>query len=184
MVYVFDDGLEPSFDVEAVATAEVVMDSTTELYGYSIPLMAANYNAAFSCTGTDFIPAGGKAAEVLPGAATELNFLADDAPPPVGSLSGTVDTELAEAESCTADFVPAVYVFEADVTPNEDDTPVAMGEVAIGSSENYEYLIEDLLAATYSAAFTCTDTVFVPEAGEEVVITIGENTVLDFSAAE
>jgi hypothetical protein len=107
MVYVFDDGVEPSFAVDAVATAEVAMDT----YGYSIALMAANYNAAFTCTGTDFIPADGKSAEVLPGAATELNFLAEDAPPPVGSLYGEVATELAEAESCTADFVPTVYVF-------------------------------------------------------------------------
>ena len=180
MVYVFDDGVEPSFAVDAVATAEVAMDT----YGYSIPLMAANYNAAFTCTGTDFIPADGKPAEVLPGAATELNFLADDAPPPVGSLYGEVATELAEAESCTADFVPTVYVFGKDVIPNTDDTPVAMGAVALNSSTGaYEYLIEDLLAVTYSAAFTCTGTEFVPESGEEAVIAIGEDTRLDFVTA-
>jgi len=181
MVYVFGDGVEPSFDVDAVATAEVSMDT----YGYSIPLMAANYNAAFTCTGTDFIPADGKSAEVLPGAATELNFLADDAPPPVGSMSGQVAVSLVEAESCTADFVPTVYVFGKDVTPNTDDTPVAMGEVAVNSStEAYEYLIEDLLAVTYSAAFTCTGSDFVPVAGKEAVIIIGENTALDFVAAD
>jgi hypothetical protein len=181
MVYVFDDGVAPSFDVDAVATAEVSIDT----YGYSIPLMAANYNAAFTCTGTDFIPADGKPAEVLPGAATELNFLADDAPPPVGSMSGKVALELAEAESCTVDFVPKVYVFGKDVIPNTDDTPVAMGEVTVNSSgEAYEYLIEDLLAVTYSAAFTCTGTDFVPVAGKEAVITIGENTTLDFVATD
>lgn len=181
MVYVFGDGVEPSFGVDALATAEVSMDT----YGYSIPLMAANYNAAFTCTGTDFIPAAGKSAEVLPGLATTLDFLAEDAPPPVGSLSGAVATELAEAESCTADFVPLVYVFEEGATPNTDDTPIAMGEVAVNSStEAYEYLIEDLLAVTYSAAFTCTGTDFVPVAGKEAVIVIGENTVLDFVAAD
>ena len=185
MVYVFEDGVAPSFAVDAVATSAVVQDTTTELYGYSVPLMTATYNAAFTCTGTDFIPAAGKSAEVLPGAATMLDFLADDAPPPVGSLSGEVAIDLAEAESCTADFVPAVYVFEEGVTPNTDDTPVAMGEVAVNpSTEAYEYLIEDLLAVTYSAAFTCTGTDFVPVAGKEAVITIGENTPLDFVAAD
>jgi hypothetical protein len=60
-----------------------------------------------------------------------------------------------------------------------------MGEVAANSStEAYEYLIEDLLAVTYSAAFTCTGTNFVPVAGKEAVITIGENTTLDFVAAD
>jgi len=181
MIYVFEDGVEPTFDGAAVATGEVAMDGQ---HGYSIPLMAANYNAALTCTGTDFIPAGGKSAEILPGAATELNFLADDAPPPIGSLSGEVDRELVEADSCTADFVPAVYVFEAGVTPNTEDIPVAMGSVALNSSAVYEYLIEDLLAVTYSAAFTCTGTDFVPVEGKEAVITIGEDTPLDFVAAD
>jgi hypothetical protein len=185
MVYVFEDGVEPSFGVDAVATGEVAMDMTTEQYGYSIPLMAATYNAAFTCSGTDFIPATGKSAEILPGAATMVDFLAEDAPPPVGSLSGEVATELAEAASCTAGFVPAVYVFEEGVTPNTTDTPVATGPVTLDMTTNvYGYLIEDLLAVTYSAAFTCTGTDFVPVAGKEAVITIGEDTPLDFVAAD
>ncbi len=185
MVYVFEDGVEPSFAVDAVATDEVAMDMTTEQYGYSIPLMAATYNAAFTCSGTDFIPAAGKSAEILPGAATMVDFLAEDAPPPVGSLSGEVATELAEAASCTAGFVPAVYVFEEGVTPNTTDTPVATGPVTLDMTTNvYGYLIEDLLAVTYSAAFTCTGTDFVPVAGKEAVITIGEDTPLDFVAAD
>ena len=185
MVYVFEDGVEPSFAVDAVATGEVAMDMTTEQYGYSIPLMAATYNAAFTCSGTDFIPAAGKSAEILPGAATMVDFLAEDAPPPVGSLSGEVATELAEAVSCTAGFVPAVNVFEEGVTPNTTDTPIATGPVTLDMTTNvYGYLIEDLLAVTYSAAFTCTGTDFVPVAGKEAVITIGEDTPLDFVAAD
>jgi hypothetical protein len=185
MVYVFEDGVEPSFAVDAVATGEVAMDMTTQQYGYSTPLMAAAYNAAFTCTGTDFIPAAGKSAEILPGAATIVDFLAEDAPPPVGSLSGEVATELAEAASCTVGFVPAVYVFEEGVTPNTTDTPVATGPVTLDSTTNvYGYLIEDLVAVTYSAAFTCTGTDFVPIEGKEAVITIGEDTPLDFVAAD
>jgi hypothetical protein len=185
MVYVFEDGVEPSFAVDAVATGEVVMDTTTEQYGYTIPLMAATYNAALTCTGTDFIPAAGKPAEILPGAATKVDFLAEDAPPPVGSLSGEVATELAEAESCADGFDSAVYVFEESVTPDEAVTPVATGLVALDAATNvYGYLIEDLLAATYSAAFTCTGTDFVPVEGKEAVITIGEDTTLDFVAED
>jgi hypothetical protein len=40
------------------------------------------------------------------------------------------------------------------------------------------------LAVTYSAAFTCTGTDFVPVEGKEAVITIGEDTPLDFVAAD
>ena len=180
MVYVFEDGVEPSFVVDAVATGDVALDATSEQYGYSIPLMAAAYNAAFTCTGTDFIPATGKFAEILPGAATMVDFLAEDAPPPVGSLSGEVAAELVEAESCVADFVPAVYVFDEGVTPNDTDEPVATGPVAMDSTEAYVYLIEDLVADTYTAAFTCTGTDFVPVDGKEAVITIGEDTPLHF----
>ena len=82
-------------------------------------------------------------------------------------------------------FVPAVYVFEEGVTPNTTDTPVATGPVTLDMTTNvYGYLIENLLAVTYSAAFTCTDTDFVPGAGKEAVITIGEDTPLDFVAAD
>jgi hypothetical protein len=185
MVYVFEDGVEPSFAVDAVATGEVAMDMTTEQYAYSIPLMAATYDAAFTCTGTDFIPAAGKSAEILPGAATMVDFLAEDAPPPVGSLSGEVATELAEAASCTAGFVPAVYVFEEGVTPNATDTPVATGSVTVDMTTNvYGYLIEDLLADTYTAAFTCTGTDFVPVEGKDAAIAIGEVTPLNFDAED
>jgi hypothetical protein len=185
MVYVFDDDVVPSFEVGAVAMTEVAMDATTEAYAYSVPLMAANYNAAFTCSGTDFIPAAGKSAEILPGLPTMLDFLAEDAPPPVGSLSGTVATELAEADPCTEGLDPAVHVFAADIAPNINDDPVAIGTVTLDETTSvYGYLIEDLLAVTYSAAFTCTGTTFVPTQGKEAVITIGEETVLDFVAAD
>ncbi|MCO4812418.1 MAG: hypothetical protein KC572_12495, partial [Gammaproteobacteria bacterium] len=180
-VYVFKEGVEPNFVDDPVATGEVVLDSTTEQYGYSIPLQAANYNAAFTCTGTDFIPVAGKSAEILPATATTLDFLAGDAPAQVGSLSGRVAAALVEADTCSADFEPAVYVFNKDVTPNDTDDPVATGPVILqSSSEAWEYLIEDLLADTYTAAFTCTGSVFVPEEGSPAVISSGEVTPLDF----
>jgi hypothetical protein len=179
-VYVFKEGVEPNFVDDPVATGEVVLDSTTEQYGYSIPLQAANYNAALTCTGTDFIPVAGKSAEILPATATTLDFLAGDAPAQVGSLSGTVAAALVEAVTCSANFEPAVYVFEKDVTPNDTDVPVATGLVSMDSTEAYRYLIEDLLADTYTAAFTCTGDVFVPEKGSPAVISSGEVTPLDF----
>ena len=185
MVYVFADGIKPNFVDAPVATGEVALDSTTDQYGYSIPLMAANYNAAFTCTGTDFIPEAGKPAEVLPLTETTLDFVAADAPPPVGSLSGEVAAELVEAASCTADFSPAVYVFEAGVTPNSTDAPVTTGTVTQDSTTSiYSYLIEELLALTYQVAFTCTGEDFVPVDGKEAVITIDEDTVVDFFASD
>ena len=185
MVYVFADGIKPNFVDAPVATGEVALDSTTDQYGYSIPLMAANYNAAFTCTGTDFIPEAGKPAEVLPLTETTLDFVAADAPPPVGSLSGEVAAELVEAASCTADFSPAVYVFEAGVTPNSTDTPVTTGTVTQDSTTSiYSYLIEELLALTYQVAFTCNGEDFVPVDGKEAVITIDEDTVVDFFASD
>ena len=181
-VFVFGEGIEPNFVDAPLATGDVVLDSTTEQYGYSIPLQAGNYNAAFSCTGTDFIPVSGKAAEILPAAPTTVDFLTDDAPPPVGSLTGTVAVELVEAETCDAEFADAVYVFEEGLTPNGDDAPVATGLVAMDSTELYRYLIEDLVADTYTAAFTCTGVDFVPVDGKPAVISIGEETTVDFVA--
>jgi hypothetical protein len=186
MVYVFGDGVEPSITADVVATGEVAMDMNTEEYSYSIPLMAAAYNAALTCNGTDFIPATGKPAEILPRTETMVDFLAADAPAPVGSLSGEVATELVMADSCVATFDPAVHLFAKGVKPNASDTPVATGAVTLGSTTDdvYGYLIEDLPAVTYSAAFTCTGTDFVPIEGKEAVIRIGESTVLDFVAED
>ena len=184
-VYVFGEGVEPNFVDDPVATVEVAMDMTTEEYGYSIPLQAASYNAAFTCTGTDFIPAAGKPAEILPAETTTVDFLADDAPAPVGSLSGEVAAELVGAASCDSMFEPAVYVFAEGVTPNTTDAPVATGLVTMDMmTQLYGYLIEDLVADTYTAAFTCTGTDFVPVEGKEAVIAIGEDTALNFDAAD
>jgi len=184
-VYVFEDGAEPSFVDAPVATGEVGLDLATEQYGYSIPLQAANYVAAFTCDGTAFIPVAGKPAEIFPAETTTLDFLTDDAPAPVGSLSGTVAAELVEATSCSTEFDPAVHVFAEGVTPNMTDQPVATGLVAMDSTtEAYVYLIEELLADTYTAAFTCTGTDFVPVDGKEAVISIGEVTQLDFNAED
>jgi hypothetical protein len=182
-VYVFAEGIEPNFTDAPIATGTVTQDTTTELWGYSIALQAANYNAAFTCTGTDFIPTAGKPAEILPAAETIVDFLADDAPPPVGSLSGEVASDLVNAESCVDTFDPAVYVFEEGVTPNDTDTPVATGLVTLDdSTELFGYLIEDLVADTYVAAFTCTGDAFVPVDGKAAVMTIGGNTPVSFTA--
>ena len=92
-----------------------------------------------------------------------------------------VDEELVTAETCATDFDPAVYVFEQSVTPNETDEPVAIGAVAQDSTEMYRYLIENLVADTYTAAFTCTGAVFVPADGKAAVIEIGVDTPLNFT---
>ena len=92
---------------------------------------------------------------------------------------------LVHADSCSADFDPAVYVFEEGVTPNAIDDPVATGPVIPDSTtEAYGYLIENLLADTYTAAFTCTGTDFMPVDGKEAVIAIEEVTPLNFVAED
>jgi hypothetical protein len=186
MVYVFEEGVEPNFVDAPVATGEVGFDTSTEQYGYSIPLQTANYNAAFSCSGTEFFPAAGKPAEILPAATTTVDFLAADAPPPVGSLTGMVAGELVTAESCTADFTPAVYVFEeGTVLSTTTEDPVAIGPVSMDTTtEIYGYLIEDLLADTYTAGYTCTGTGFVPVDGKDAVIKIREVTQLNFTTED
>ncbi len=194
-VYVFDDGIEPNplddpfAEDDAVATALVEQQTQEDgsmPWRYSIGfLLAADYEVAFTCNGNDFIPLAGKPAEIFVNEVTTVDFLAEDAPPPVGSLSGEVAAELVGAESCNAEFNPAVYVFGASVTPNATDAPVATGLVAPDSTtETHRYLIEDLLADTYTAAFTCTGTDFVPVDGKEAVIAIGEITPLNFVAED
>jgi len=184
-VYVFEAGVEPNFVDAPVATGEVAMDMATEQYAYSIPLQAASYNAAFTCDGAEFIPAAGKSADIQPATTTTVDFLAEDAPPAVGSLAGSVATELVTAASCTAGFNPAVYVFDDGVTPNTTDVPVATGVVSLDmTTQVYGYLIEDLPAVSYEAAFTCTGTTFVPVDGKGATVEIGETTTLDFDTAD
>ena len=74
-------------------------------------------------------------------------------------------------------------MFEEGVTPNDTDEPVARGLVT-EDMEAYGYLIENLLAGTYTAAFTCTGADFVPVAGKEAVIAIGDDTPLNFDAED
>ncbi len=192
-VYVFDDGIEPNplddpfADDDAVATALVeqqTQDDGSMPYRYSIGfLLAGDYEVAFTCNGNDFIPLAGKPAEIFVNEVTTVDFLAEDAPAPVGSLSGEVAAALIGAESCNAEFDPAVYVFAEGVTPNDTDKPVATGPVTPDSTtETNRYLIENLLADTYTAAFTCTGTDFVPVDGKEAVIADGETTPLNFDA--
>jgi hypothetical protein len=185
-VYVFEEGVEPNLVDAPVATGEVSFDTSTEQYGYSIPLQTANYNAAFTCSGTEFFPAAGKLAEILPAATTTVDFLAEDAPPPVGSLTGVVATELVTAESCIADFTPAVYVFEyGTALSTTTDDPVAIGPVTMDTTtETYGYLIDDLLAKTYTAGYTCTGASFVPVDGKDAVIEIRETTELNFGTED
>jgi len=194
-VYVFDDGIVPNpFDDpfaadDAVATALVeqqMQEDGSMPWRYSVGfLLAGDYEVAYTCNGTDFAPLSGKPAAIFVDEVTTVDFLAEDLPPPVGSLSGTVATELFNAESCAAEFIPAVYVFGEGVTPNTTDTPVATGPVAMDMTETYyEYLIDDLLAGTYAAAFTCTGTDFVPVDGKEAVITYGGTTTVDFVAED
>jgi hypothetical protein len=194
-VYVFDDGIEPNAlddpfaDDDAVATGLVeqqMQDDGPMQWRYSIGfLLAGDYEVAFTCNGSDFIPLAGKPAEIVVGDVTEVDFAAKDAPPQVGSLSGEVAVALVEAESCSAEFDPAVYVFEGSVTPNTTDEPVATGPVTLDEmAEAYVYLIENVLAGTNTAAFTCTGTDFVPIEGKEAVITSGGVTPLDFLAAD
>ena len=180
-VYVFGEGVEPNFLDAPLATGAVALDAATEQYGYSIPLQAGNYNAAFTCTGAEFIPVVGKSAEILPAAATTMDFLTDDAPAPVGSLTGSVAPELLEDASCDAAFDSAVYVFGAGVTPNPTDEPFATGLVAADpATETLRYLIENLVADTYTAALTCNGADFVPAAGKEALIEIGLETTVNF----
>ena len=193
-VYVFDDGIEPNplddplAEDDAVATGLVeqqMQEDGSMPWRYSIGfLLAGNYEVAFTCNGNDFVPLAGKPAEIIVGDVTAVNFSAEDLPPPVGSLSGEVAFELVEAASCDAEFDSAVYVFGEGVTPNATDEPVATGLVAMDTTEAYVYMIENLLADTYTAAFTCTGTDFVPVEGKEAVIAIGEDTPLNFDAGD
>ena len=118
----------------------------------------------------------------MPGSPPKSTVDPGDAPPPVGSLSGTVAAALVEDSSCEATFTPAVYVFEAGTAPSEAaEETVATGAVTQDSTTSvYGYSIADLVAGTYSAAFTCNGTAFVPDTGKEAVIKIGEDTSLDF----
>jgi len=84
-VYVFDDGVEPNaFDPEvedpsdSIASAmvkPVANGDATNAYAYSIGFLeAGSYEVAFSCDGESFEPVAGKAAEIVAGEVTEVDF--------------------------------------------------------------------------------------------------------------
>jgi hypothetical protein len=192
-VYVFDDGVEPNpFDDpfaadDAVATGlveEVTLDNGLMQWRYSIGfLLSGNYEAAYTCNGTDFIPLAGKAAEIRVNDVETVDFFAKDAPPPVGSLSGVVESGLVTSSSCNKDFDEAVYVFGEGVKPDAAADVIATGLVESDNpNEEFRYLIEGLPAGNYTAAFTCTGDVFVPDLGKEAVITAGQDKPLDFTS--
>ncbi len=107
----------------------------------------------------------------------------------VGTLTGQVANELAEAESCE----PSVYVFNDGVVPNaiEDDVedvedPIATALVEpqdqADGSVQWHYTIGFLLTGNYEAAFTCDGQSFEPANGSPAPIDAGQVTTVDFAA--
>lgn len=107
----------------------------------------------------------------------------------VGTLTGQVANELAEAESCE----PSVYVFDDGITPNaiEDgvddvEDPVATAIVEPqdqpDGSVQWHYTVGFLLTGDYEAAFTCDGETFEPVEGSPALISAGEVTTVDFAA--
>ena len=87
-IYVFDDNEimdDPvngdDGSIEPVATGLVDQDMQGMPYTYEIGfLLAGDYEVAFTCNGTDFIPGMGKFAAISVGNVTTVDFLAEDAP--------------------------------------------------------------------------------------------------------
>ena len=84
-VYVFDDDIVPNAIVEEeedaddpIATAmldEVINDEGMTEYRYTVGfLLAGEYEAAFTCNGTDFEPVGGKQASIFANTVTTVDF--------------------------------------------------------------------------------------------------------------
>jgi Domain of unknown function (DUF4382) len=108
----------------------------------------------------------------------------------VGTLTGEVAAELAEAAACE----PAVYLFDPGVTPNgiEDDIqddldPIATAMVEaqdqMDGSVQYHYTIGFLLTGSYTAAFTCNNMDFEPVNGTDFTIeNAGDIVVVDFKS--
>ena len=102
----------------------------------------------------------------------------------VGTLRGTVSTDLAGAEACE----PAVHVFDND---NPEASDIGVGEAAASAivspvdqndlTLGYEYEIGQLLAGSYEAAFTCDALEFVePAEGNPFDILAGNISVVNF----
>jgi len=85
-VYVFNNGATPDAIENSVATGIVesmdMPDGSVEWH-YEIGfLLARNYEAAFTCNGTDFVPVNGKPAAISAGGTSTVVFLESDAPAP------------------------------------------------------------------------------------------------------
>ena len=91
-VYVFNDGVMPNaiagMDEEpdpndpvatAMVNSEITNEGVTE-YRYTVGfLLAGNYEAAFTCNGTDFEPVDGKSAPIEANVVTTVDFLPEQA---------------------------------------------------------------------------------------------------------
>ena len=102
----------------------------------------------------------------------------------VGTLRGTVSTDLAAAEGCE----PAVYVYDND---NPDASDIGVAEAVASAIVNpidendlasgYEYEIGHLLAGSYEAAFSCDAVELVePAEGNPFDISAGAITDVNF----
>lgn len=105
----------------------------------------------------------------------------------VGTLSGVVANDLANATGCT----PAVYVFDDGVTPNEIDpdgndpndpvaTAVVNEQVNGDGTSTFHYEVGFLVAGNYEAAFTCDGVSFEPVDGKPADITAQQPATVDF----
>ena len=80
-----------------------------------------------------------------------------------GSIAGTVDSTLIDAEGCTADVTTlagnVVYIYEGDVVPDDidanDPDPITTTNVTFNEVDGYRYQAAFLSPGTYTAAFTC-----------------------------
>jgi len=89
-VYIFDDDGNPDNPVnetsngtkESFVTGRVAQEMQGMPYNYEIGFLpAGNYEVAFTCNGTDFIPETGKVAEIVVGdTPATVDFVAADAP--------------------------------------------------------------------------------------------------------
>lgn len=98
----------------------------------------------------------------------------------VGTLTGTVRNDLANADVCDD---PSVHVFDDTVKPNADDSiATAMVEQQENGdgSMTWNYTVGFLLAGDYEAAFTCNGTDFEPADGLEALIEVGKTTTVNF----
>jgi len=152
--------------------------------GYTVPVNDTVYLTAEFDLGKSITAPPGQAPDVK--LRPTIKLVNNDQ---VGTLTGQVANELAEAESCE----PSVYVFNDGVVPNaiedevEDaDDPVATAMVEpqdqADGSVQWHYTIGFLLTGDYEAAFTCDGMSFEPADGNPAPISAGQVTTVDFAA--